>query len=74
MKPKKFSKKLGLNKKTIANLNGDMMGIVKGGITVTEITCDTQCGQRTCQTCPETCYTICHPQEDPGGEMIRPCY
>ncbi len=32
MKPKKFSKKLTLNKKTVAHLNGNEMTKVKGGI------------------------------------------
>jgi len=58
MKTKKFSKKLTLNKKTIADLNNGEMKVVRGGINepprrVTE----------TCQTCdnsipPGTCCTI----------------
>ena len=32
MKTKKFGKKLGLNKKTIANLSDGQLGIVKGGM------------------------------------------
>jgi natural product precursor len=33
MKPKSFRKKLNLNKKTVANLNGREMGLLKGGMT-----------------------------------------
>jgi natural product precursor len=33
MKQKKLSKKLSLNRKTIANLNSDAMDIIRGGTT-----------------------------------------
>lgn len=48
MKPKKLSKKLVLNKKTVADLKGNDMGKVKGGCKYTEpVSCytpDTRCG------------------------------
>ena len=43
MKTKKFSKKLELNKKTIANLNNEALNSVKGG--------------RVTVTCPDECIT-----------------
>ena len=69
MKTKNFGKRLGLNKKTIADLSDAQLGIVKGGIptlntNVTVCTCiiQTPC---TCETfLPDTCTisqikTIC---------------
>jgi hypothetical protein len=55
MKTKKFGKRLGLNKKTIANLSDGQLGIVKGGMptlntNVTVCTCIIQT--------PCTCETI----------------
>ena len=67
MKPKVFSKKLSLNKKTIAHLNGNDMKEAHGGIgksaeysncidcTVTCGTCFTDCG--TCNTKCGSCDT-----------------
>jgi len=74
MKTKKLSKKLGLNKKTIADLNGKEMGYVKGRCIETHFkscipltdtcitcgnTCNPTCDQATCAT-----YTG-NPQSDP---------
>ena len=64
MKTKKFGKRLGLNKKTIANLSDGQLGIVKGGMDepntyVTVCTCiiHTPC---TCVTIlPTYCKTNC---------------
>ncbi|MCP5047415.1 MAG: rSAM-modified peptide [bacterium] len=50
MKPKRFRKKLNLNKKTVVNLDDQDMGRLKGGISariLTNCTCDGN-------TCP--CY------------------
>ncbi len=63
MKTTKLSKKLGLNKRTIANLNASNMKNVKGGAhnTGPYETCDT-CGTcLTCDTCGtcDTCNTWC---------------
>ena len=67
MKTKKFNKKLRLNKKTVANLNGSMMGHVHGGVTpenqltqspscfLPHTECP-DCTMVTCQTCV-TCNT-----------------
>jgi hypothetical protein len=59
MKTKKFSKRLALNKKTIANLSGEMQKLVKGG----DFTCPgcgyTCPGYETCYTCGETCGETC---------------
>lgn len=53
MKPKKFSKKLNLSKKTIANLTTKGMNDVKGGKRRTEFTyCWTEC---LCPTAEITC-------------------
>jgi len=64
MKTKKFGKRLGLNKKTIANLSDGQLGIVKGGmptlntnVTVctciiqTPCTCETMYPKNTCIIC-----------------------
>jgi hypothetical protein len=64
MKPKKFNKKLALNKKTIANLNNREMAVAIGGITqsITFTRCET-CRRdctKTCDTCWETnCSNPC---------------
>ncbi len=55
MKAKKLSKKLVLNKKTIADLNIKKMNAVLGGKTIKGYTC-------VGDTCPWTCpYEICFP-------------
>jgi len=70
MKPKKIEKKLWLNKKNIANLNGNMMGKLHGGVentqtipcclgtytACTEYPCNTDQSCVTCETCA-TCET-----------------
>ncbi len=58
MKPKKFSRKLGLNKKTIANLNNNEMLSANGGAVRTII--QTACGicytrSGSCSQGEETC-------------------
>jgi len=53
MKPKVFSKKLKLNKKTIADLKGSEMKEVYGG--------DTAPGAPTCDTCLCRITYICPP-------------
>jgi hypothetical protein len=58
MKSKKFEKKLALNKKTIADLNGDMMGRVHGGIENTQ-TASCCMGPTDCPNCTQTCNTYC---------------
>jgi hypothetical protein len=50
---KNFKKKLGLNKKTIANLEKNSMGNIQGG-GITD----------TC-TCPQTCIDPCLPNTTP---------
>jgi len=69
MKTKKLDGKLKLNKKTVANLNGSMMGNVNGGGTIVigltqDPSCalpQTECPQCTLQTCgcgtTNTCET-----------------
>jgi len=51
---KKLRKKLGLNKKTIANLETNSMGNILGG-GLTDETC----------TCPQSCIDPCLPNTDP---------
>jgi rubrerythrin len=61
MKPKKLSKRLELNKKTIANLSPEMQKLVKGGDLYTCPACGYTCdGYYTCDetcTCPPETYT-----------------
>ena len=64
MKTKKLNKKLFLNKKTIAALNGNEMRFVDGGVGEGGIRCDsfksTMCPTLTCTYHPDTrCGTIC---------------
>jgi hypothetical protein len=61
MKIKKFSKKLNINKSTIANLSQDNQDEVRGGVKPTGFTI--------C-TCP---YTQC-PYTDCGDSIHSPCY
>lgn len=66
MKGKLAHKKLGLNKKTVADLNGKKMDALRGGLMVsagacefTEDTCMT-CETCTCDTmCLASCFTLC---------------
>ena len=69
------TKKLSLNMKTIANLDGRMIGNINGGSTWTcLITCDYTCDDHSvCPTHCETCVSICQRQQDPGIEMMMPC-
>jgi hypothetical protein len=55
MKTKKFSKKLVLNKKTVANLENGEMKKVQGGKTVVSCPCP-----RT-EFCPTWIFAICSP-------------
>jgi hypothetical protein len=65
MKPKKFNKKLFLNKKTVANLNNWQMTGLRGGkatedsveVCCPSQTCQTDCDQNTCgqYTCERYC-------------------
>jgi hypothetical protein len=62
MKPKKFNKKLALNKKTIVNLNHGQLGNMRGGFTLTPCTDETcritVCAScETCDTCGNTCIS-----------------
>lgn len=51
MKAKRFSKRLFLNKKTVANLDANAMGNAKGGGTfITNCTCDYYCETESCNT------------------------
>jgi natural product precursor len=54
MGSKKFSKKLSLSKKTIANLNNGEMKNVQGGTTCGTCACNTY-GEGSCNT---VCYTV----------------
>jgi hypothetical protein len=59
MKTKRFYKKLVLNKKTIADLSGSIMGNVNGGIgEKTAIVTNCALCQPT-QTCSPTCGVTC---------------
>jgi len=55
MKNKTFSKKLLLNKKTVADLSKKDMGAVWGG---SFNTCHTDCGQNTCGCTDGSCDTV----------------
>ena len=64
MKTKKFSRKLMLNKKTVVNLNGNMMGRVRGGEGNSRYMGPTDCPNctQTCNCPTVTCDTCvsCH--------------
>ena len=55
MKQKKFTRKLMLNKETVADLNNDSMAAVKGGMYTVRVTCPGYCD--TYETCEDA--TIC---------------
>jgi hypothetical protein len=55
MKAKKFTRKLRLNKETVADLNNDLMAAVKGGMYTVRVTCTGYCD--TYETCEDA--TIC---------------
>lgn len=63
MKPKKFYKKLVLNKKTVAHLDNNEMNAAFGGIPRSMELCPTY-GINSCHT---VCYTVGYgdPQSDP---------
>lgn len=51
MKTKKISKKLGLNKKTVAHLNSHQLAEIRGGDCTCCPTCPATCEGATCLTC-----------------------
>jgi len=68
MKTKKLSKKLELNKKTIADLSNSQMGKIKvGGEPTTKTLCGTVCGCVT-NDASCTCQTFCE-----QNTCIYPC-
>lgn len=56
MKTKKFTSKLVLNKKTIVNLNGNVMKKALGGATL-DCSWDPTSPKIELSVCPTTCYT-----------------
>jgi hypothetical protein len=59
MKTKDFKKKLVLNKKTVANLENNDMGVVKGGCDISYLSCSTlpaKCTYTDLCTQFEPCY------------------
>ena len=60
MKSKVFSKKLSLNKKTVANLNNKEMQDIYGGETVEPTVCKTRC-ITDCVACTMTRCSVCCP-------------
>jgi hypothetical protein len=83
MKPKtkNFKKKLTLNKKTVANLEGNEMNVINGGVeqTVTCYQCDTRqsCEATRCYYCfsfrPQTyCFMCDPPNYTEGPEVCNP--
>jgi hypothetical protein len=76
MKSKKLSKKLGLNKRTVAHLNISNMNNLKAGVhnTVGECeTYETYCG--TCDTCGtcDSCNTWCETCRCTDISRCDPC-
>ena len=66
MKPKRISKKLNLNKETVADLSNKEMRHLKAGDYLTENFCESEyctdyatCGVRTCVTCDDTLVITC---------------
>jgi hypothetical protein len=59
MKTKKFSKRLNLNKKTVADLNGNEMNDAVGGISGLRacFTYDLTCGENSCGPGASNCYS-----------------
>jgi natural product precursor len=72
MSPKQFSRKLILNKKTIANLNNGEMNNVKGGTVptsgITKCTVYLPCNYPTYY--PDSCGTFCYTDTRPPN----PCW
>ena len=58
MKTKNFSKKLSLNKKTVADLNNKEMQAIHGGETVELTICRTRC-VTDCVMCTMTRCSVC---------------
>jgi len=58
MKTKTFSKKLSLNKKTVADLNNKDMQSVHGGATAEKTVCITRC-VTDCALCTMTRCSVC---------------
>jgi succinate dehydrogenase/fumarate reductase-like Fe-S protein len=71
MKTKKLSKKMRLNKKSIANLNSDMMGNVKG-MSGTYCPTATYCAS-VCPTHCDTCVSLCDTGIENGRGMMKIC-
>jgi len=67
MKTKKLSKKLGLNKKTIANLNKSEMEMANGGACSLFVSCTSEypCNTSWDVCDPTNCSTICDWTERP---------
>jgi hypothetical protein len=64
MKPKKFQKKLTLNKKTIADLSNGQLGKIKGGALTLPTRCRCVDSVDVCWVpteAPETCITCEYP-------------
>jgi bacteriocin-like protein len=61
MKTKTFSKKLSLNKKTVANLNDKEMQGIYGGETLELTVCITRCGVSDCACTFTRCSDCCPP-------------
>ncbi len=77
MKTKKFNNKLVLNKSTIADLDGNQMNKVQGGVDPWTANCTTKPGHicpKTCNdptvlnTCYISCPYTCPPCNDTGTE------
>jgi hypothetical protein len=59
MKTKRFEKKLALKKKTVANLNDELLYQVKGGILTVGYTCRTCVQSCFCNITKDTCQIDC---------------
>jgi len=57
MRPKNFSKRMVLNKTTIANLVNQDMKEAKGGACLTELRSCTTWGEYSCMVSPYVCYS-----------------
>lgn len=69
MKSKKITKKLNLNKKTVADLNHDQLKNAHGGFKITvHLTNCLACTYTCANTCPNTCVSC-----GPTGDIDCPC-
>lgn len=59
MKQKKLTKKLNLNKTTIASLNGKEMHAAAGGTAYTDTILDPNCVNISNEVCNNSCYSHC---------------